>query len=105
MKLEPLPHQVKRFKELQQQLSEKQKFDSTDDYLNHLYEIQYNCTIALSMRACIGTTKDSGAFLNILDKVHWLIDSAEKKAAPDRSADDYTVHIHFTPAEKDDTDE
>lgn len=74
------PHQEKRFKELENLLGSKRSL-TPGEYLSALKEIQANYTIALQMRSVIGNVKDTGALTNIIDKVHWLIDSMEGKAS------------------------
>lgn len=67
-----------RKRELEDLINRKKRL-TADEYLEILYELQKNATIRLLLLTIQGTTRETGCWLNIMDKVHWLIDSAEKK--------------------------
>jgi len=52
------------------------------EYLELLEEIRKNFTAYLAMMSVSGDFKNCGAASTIIERVHWLIDSAEKKTAP-----------------------
>ena len=86
-------HQKKRFFELENLLGNK-PYLTHDEYLASLKEIQANYTIALQMRSVIGNVKDTGALTNIIDKVHWLIDSMETKTSVNKD-NEVKVKVEF----------
>jgi len=93
IKVKVKPHQEKRFNELADLLGRRRQF-SSDEYLAALKEIQVNYTTALQMRSVIGNVSDTGAITNIIDKVHWLIDSMENKVAVNKD-NEVKVKIDF----------
>lgn len=70
-----------RIRELEKIIARKEPI-TIDEYKQLLYEIRKNYLAALAVRSVQGTVSQTGAMINILDKVHWLIDSIEGKEAP-----------------------
>lgn len=55
------------------------KHISQEEYVRLLREIRHNYTVLMAMRSVTGTTTDTGAYMAIVEKVHYLIDSSEGK--------------------------
>jgi hypothetical protein len=49
------------------------------EYARQLYEIRHRAAINLNMLLLDSKTVKTGAFANVLDKVHWLIVDLEKR--------------------------
>lgn len=60
---------------------------SSDEYKTLLEEIRKNYTILLSIQSVRGSIKDTGGIVNIIDKVHWLLDSIKEKDDDNKSID------------------
>lgn len=87
------PEQEKRFNELNILLGCKRSL-SNEEYMAALKEIQANYTIALQMRSVLGNVSDTGAITNVIDKIHWLIDSMESKVSVNKD-NEVKVKIDF----------
>lgn len=87
------PHQKARFNELAELLGKRRRL-TAEQYKEALHEIRANYVTALQMRSAIGSTQDSGALMNIIDKVHWLIDSVES-SAPGSNDNEPTVNVQY----------
>lgn len=90
----------KRINELEELLARRNKL-TDDEYLELLHEIRKNYTVSLAMLSVRCTTAGTGATINVIDKVHWLIDNIEGKDIEKPDGDDFTVNVHFMKSEDD----
>ena len=84
-----------RLKELDELLVNSRKL-STPEYVALLKEIQKNFTVHLAKNSLNGLMRDSAAITTALERLHYLIDSAETKG--EKKADGaLEVNVHFVP--------
>jgi hypothetical protein len=71
---------------------------STTEYLGLLYEIQKNFSAYLAMMSIAGDFRNCGAASTIIERVHYLIDSAETKVEREKpkETDDILEGLLFT---------
>lgn len=93
----------KRFQELEA-LIERQEQLTDDEYLALLHECRKNYTSTLVQLSLTSTRSGTGAALNVIDKVHWLIDNMETKTIERPVGDDINVRVFFQPAEDDEAE-
>jgi len=91
----------KRLTELEDLVARRDKL-SDQEYLDLLHEIRKNYTVKLAMLSVRLDNRETGGTVNVIDKVHWLIDNMETKHIEKQDGDDHVVHVHFTPYEPDD---
>ena len=73
---------------------------TSKQYREMLEEIQANVCIHLLENTLLGFAKDSGAYTMILEKVHWLLDSAKGSSADQTQGKVITVKFMDPPEEK-----
>lgn len=66
-----------------------------EEYLALLQEIRKNYTARLAQISLTTSNSGTGACINIIEKVHWLIDSVETKGIEKPDGDDWTVNVFF----------
>lgn len=69
---------AQRLRELEKMLN-KARHLSREEFATLLRETRNNYAILLAMKAVAGVTKDSGAYLNVIEKVHYILESIEGK--------------------------
>lgn len=69
---------AQRLRELEKMLN-KARHLSREEFAALLRETRNNYAILLAMKAVAGITKDSGAYLNVIEKVHYILESIEGK--------------------------
>lgn len=83
-----------RLIELEEILARREKL-SDSEYLELLHEVRKNYTVKLAMLSVRMENKDTGGTVNVIDKVHWLIDNMESKDIEKTEEDKYEVNVFF----------
>lgn len=52
-----------------------------DEYKNLLQEARHNYTVLLAIRSVEGKTSDTGAYIHVIEKAHYLLNTIEGKAS------------------------
>lgn len=87
----------KRIAELEEIIARKDRL-SDKEYLELLHEIRKNYSAKLAISSVQSTTTGTGAVVNIIDKVHWLIDSIDTKSIERPADDNVSVNVYFKTA-------
>lgn len=85
-----------RLKELEDIVANRSRL-TDEEYLDLLHEIRKNYTVKLAMLSVRLDNRETGGTVNVIDKVHWLIDNMESKHIERAGDDPFNVHVHFTP--------
>ena len=93
-------NKLKSLKELQELLADSKELTAVE-YLSLLKQIQKNYTIKLAIASITDVMTQALSHLSIIEKVHYLIDSAEPKAEAESGTKKTSNAIGWEPTPED----